>query len=230
MDATQKEHADLVEKLKVFEVRNEGPVAEANINTSQVQQKIDQIDQLYKEINEIQVMDDGWKNKMDLLASEKETAQAKLPSVEVQLRVAKEKVDARARQNEDLQAQLGSAIAEWDALGKELEIMRSKLEATSVDADEMVAQYRADVEAVESRMKTTTEYVRRLSRWETLEEIHARDFDLSAEIKEAKRLEVEAKGLAEPLGKEGSEGFEESEGPDDSGDESGSGEDHTEMP
>nr|XP_033510601.1 uncharacterized protein LOC117275428 [Nicotiana tomentosiformis] len=69
------EHTDLVEK---------------------VQQKIDQVDQLRKEMNEIQAMVDGWKSKMDTLASEKETAQAKLSLVEVQLRVAKEKADKRA--------------------------------------------------------------------------------------------------------------------------------------
>ncbi|XP_070046330.1 uncharacterized protein [Nicotiana tomentosiformis] len=230
LDAAQKEHTDLVEKVKVFEVRNKGPVAEANNNTSQVQQKIDQIDQLRKEMDEIQVMADGWKNKMDLLASEKETAEAKMSSVEVQLRVAKEKADAWARQNEDLQAQLGSAIAERDALGKELEITMSKLEATLVDTDEMVAQYKADFKAAEARLKTTAEYMRRLSRWETVEEILARGFDLSTEIEEAKRLEVEAKRLDEHLGEEGSEGSEESEYPDSSGDELGSGEYRAEMP
>ncbi|XP_070054391.1 uncharacterized protein [Nicotiana tomentosiformis] len=191
----RQEHADLLEKVKVFEVRNEGPVAEANNNTSEVQQKIDQ---LHKEMDKIQVMADGWKNKMDLLASEKETAQAKLSSVEVQLWVAKEKSDTWVQQNEDLQALLGSAIAERDSLGKELETMRSRLEATSTNADKMVAQYKADVEATKVRLKTTAEYVRRLSRRETLKEIHARGFDIYAEIEEAKRLEVDAKRLADP--------------------------------
>ncbi|XP_070055399.1 uncharacterized protein [Nicotiana tomentosiformis] len=161
--ALRQEHTDLVEKVKVFEARNEGSVVVANNNTLQVQQKIDQ---LRKEMDEIQVIADGWKSKMDLLTSEKKTAQAKLSSVEVQHQVAKEKADTRA-QNEDLRTQLGSAIAEWDALGKELEIKRSKLEINSVDADEMVAQYKPDVEAAEARLKTTTEYVRRLSLRET---------------------------------------------------------------
>ncbi|XP_070049655.1 WEB family protein At1g12150-like [Nicotiana tomentosiformis] len=159
----RREHADLIEKVKVFEVRNEDLIAVANDNTSQVQQKTDQIDQLRKEMDEIQVMADGWKSKMDLLDSEKETAQDKLSSVEVQLRVAKEKDDKRAQQNEDLRTQLGSAIAERDTLGKEIQVIRSKLEITSADADEMVAQYKADVEAAEARLKTTAEYVRRLS-------------------------------------------------------------------
>lgn len=96
------------------------------------------------------------------------------------------------------------------------------MEITLADANEMVSQYMADVEAAEARLKTATEYVRRLSRRGTLEEIHARGFDLSSEIEEAKRVEAEAKKLDEP---EGEEGSEESEYPDGFGDGLGSGED-----
>ncbi|XP_070032971.1 tropomyosin-like [Nicotiana tomentosiformis] len=176
-------------------------------------------------MDEIQVMADGWKSKMDLLALEKETAQAKLSWMEVQIRVVKEKADTRAQQNKDLQTQLGSVIAEQNALGKELEITRSRLEINSVDADKIVAQYKADVEAAEARLKTNTEYVRQLFRRETLEEIYAQGFDQSAEIEEAKKLEVEAKKLVEPQGEEGFDGSEESKGPSGSSDESGFGED-----
>nr|XP_016438348.1 PREDICTED: uncharacterized protein LOC107764302 [Nicotiana tabacum] len=197
-----------------------------NDQTSQVQQKVDRIDHLRAELmNEVQAMDDVWKEKMDRLALEIETARKQLTSVEVQLRVAKEKADARARQNEDLQAQLGSAIAKQNSLVKELKIARSELEITKADAEEMVAQYRDNIEAAEARLKVTVEHVKRLSRRETLKEIHARGFDLSAEIEESKRLEVEAKKLAEHEGEEGSEGSEDGEDPDDSGDEAGSGED-----
>ncbi|XP_070039168.1 uncharacterized protein [Nicotiana tomentosiformis] len=148
-------------------------------------------------MDEIQVMADGWKSKMDMLASEKETTQAKLSSIKVQLRMAKEKADKPAQLNEDLLAQLSSVAAEWDALGKDLKATTSKLETTSADVDEMVAQYMADVKAAEARLKTNAEYVRRLSRRETLEEIHARGFDLSTEIEEAQNLEAEAKKLCE---------------------------------
>ncbi|XP_033511836.1 uncharacterized protein [Nicotiana tomentosiformis] len=200
----RREHADLVEK---------------------VQQKIERIDQLQAKMNEVQAMTDGWKRKMDRLASEKETAQAQLASVEVQLQVAKEKANKWSQLNNELRSQLSSALAERDALGKECEAIKSQLCTTSADAEEMVAQYRADVEAAEAHLKTTAEYVRRLSRRETLEEIHARGFDKSAEIEEAKRLEVKAKKLAEPEDEGSSEGSEEPEGLGGSGDEAGSGED-----
>lgn len=103
--------------------------------------------------------------------------------------------------------------------------MRSKLEITSSDDEQMVAQYKADIKAVEAFLETNVEYVRWLSRRETLGEIHARGFDMSVQIKEAKILEAEVNRLSKHEGAEGSEGFEGSEGPDVSGDESGSGED-----
>lgn len=161
IDAAQKEASalrqeltDLVEKVKVFELRNEDPVIVANNYTSHVQQKIDQIGELQKEMAEIQVMADGLKSKIH------EIAQAKMSLVDVQLWVAKEKDDTRAQQNEDFRTQLSSVIAERDALGKELETTRSRLEITLTDDDEMVAQYKVDVEAFEARLRTTTEYVR----------------------------------------------------------------------
>ncbi|XP_070023359.1 uncharacterized protein [Nicotiana sylvestris] len=112
LDAAQKEHANLLGHVKIFEVSDDELATTNNNQTSQVQQKIDRIDQLQAEMNKLQAMADVWKRKMDRLASKKETAQEQLASAEVQLRVAKEKAESRARQIEDLQAQLGSAAAE----------------------------------------------------------------------------------------------------------------------
>ncbi|XP_070050956.1 uncharacterized protein [Nicotiana tomentosiformis] len=87
----KREHANLVEKVKVFEAKNEDLVMLTNNTTSQVQQKIDLIDQLQAKMNEVKAMAEGWKGRMDMLASEKETAKADLASVKNQLRVAKDK-------------------------------------------------------------------------------------------------------------------------------------------
>ncbi|XP_070041180.1 uncharacterized protein [Nicotiana tomentosiformis] len=133
-------------------------------------------------MDEVKATTEVWKGRMDLLALEKEAAKAELASVENQLRVAKDKVDKWSQLSDDLQAPLNSAITEWDALGQEYAALRSKVDATSADAEEMVVQYKADVEAAETRLKTKTEYIKWLSRRETLEEIHARGFDLSAEM------------------------------------------------
>ncbi|XP_070054558.1 uncharacterized protein [Nicotiana tomentosiformis] len=103
--------------------------------------------------------------------------------------------------------QLSSAVTERDALSREYEAVKSKLDITSTDADEMVAQYKVDVEAAEVRLKAKVEYMKHLSRRETLKEIHTQGFDLSAEIEEAKKSEAEAKKLCEPKGGEVSKGL-----------------------
>lgn len=75
---------------------------------------------------------------------------------------------------------------------------KSMILVVKADADEMVSQYKADAQEVQDRMKDIVEQAKRQSRREALEEIHARGFDLSAEIESAKGLEVEAKKLAYP--------------------------------
>ncbi|XP_070045972.1 uncharacterized protein [Nicotiana tomentosiformis] len=129
---------------------------------------------------------------MNLLASEKENKKEELASVKDQLRMAKDKADKWSQLNDELQAQMNSAIAERDTLGQEYTALKSKLEETSIkssEVEEMLAQYKVDVEVAEAHLKTETKYVRRLSRRETIEEIYARGFDISAKIEEAKKLE-----------------------------------------
>nr|XP_016437172.1 PREDICTED: myosin-8-like [Nicotiana tabacum] len=111
LDASQKEHADLVEHVKIFKVRNDKLDMATNGQNSQVQQKVDKIDQLQAEMDEVKAMAEEGEEKMDRLASKKETAQEQLASVEVQLRVVREKSEARAQKIEDFQSQLGSTMS-----------------------------------------------------------------------------------------------------------------------
>ncbi|XP_075085107.1 uncharacterized protein LOC142168336 [Nicotiana tabacum] len=76
----------------------------------------------------------------------------------------------------------------------------------------MLDQYKADVEVVETHLRTKTEYMKRMSRRETLGEIPTRGFNLSAKIEEAKRLVAEAKEHYEPECSKSSEGSEGSGG------------------
>ncbi|XP_070056260.1 uncharacterized protein [Nicotiana tomentosiformis] len=149
------EHADLVKK---------------------VQKKVDLINQLRDEMNEVKAMTEAWKSRMNLLGSEKEAVKEELASAKDQLQLAKNKVDKWSQLNDELRAQLNSDVTERDALGQEYAVLRSKLEATYIDSsdlEEMLAQYKADVEIVEACLKTKIEYVKRLFRRETFEEIHA---------------------------------------------------------
>ncbi|XP_070035671.1 uncharacterized protein [Nicotiana tomentosiformis] len=154
---------------------------------------------------------------MDRLAAEKETARAQLSSSESKLQGMKEKISVQARKIEELEAWLASKLA------------KAKLEAekAKAEADAFVAVYRADAKATQVQAKKAAEtaqtrvyWVAELakcqSRRETLEEIHARGFDLTEEIKKAKELEANAGALAsnddDDRSKSGSESGEEPDG------------------
>ncbi|XP_070040186.1 uncharacterized protein [Nicotiana tomentosiformis] len=203
----------------MFEAKNERLHVVTNDTTLLVQEKIDLIDQLRAEMNEVKTKTKALRGRMDLLASKKKATKEELASVKDQLRVANNKADKLSRLNDELRAQLRSAISERDDLGREYSALKFKLEATSINSSEV--EYKIDVEIAKARLRTKTKYVKRLSPRKTVEEIQAQDFDLSAKIEEAMRLEAEVKELYEP---------EVLDGSDDSGAESSSGEDQAEMP
>lgn len=75
--------------------------------------------------------------------------------------------------NEELQARLASPVVELNTLSQEYTMLMSKLEVSSkeiLDAHDMLAQYKADVEIVEAQIIMKIEYVRWLSHREALEE------------------------------------------------------------
>ncbi|XP_019237444.1 PREDICTED: uncharacterized protein LOC109217636 [Nicotiana attenuata] len=91
-------------------------------------------------------------------------------------------------------------------LSADLEKAASEAKRVKADADVVVAVYRADAEAANAQAKEISdaaqvrsscvaEHAKCQSRRETLEEIHARGFDLSADIENAKVLEAEAKAF-----------------------------------
>nr|XP_016465711.1 PREDICTED: coiled-coil domain-containing protein 186-like [Nicotiana tabacum] len=170
LEVAQKEHADLVE---------------------QVQQKIDQINQLRAEMDAVKVEAEKWRGTMDCLTLEKETTQAQLTSAEVQLRATREKAEAWSQKIEELKSQLSSVVSDRETLSKELKAAKSVVKVTKDDVDEMVAQYKANAEAAQDRPKYIVEYVKWQSRREALEEVHARGFDFSVEVENAKGLEAE---------------------------------------
>ncbi|XP_070037083.1 MAR-binding filament-like protein 1-1 [Nicotiana tomentosiformis] len=160
--------------------------------TDLIEQKIERIEQFRKEVDTIKGESLGWKEGMNCLTAEKETTRTQLSSVESQLQGMKEKSSAQARKIEELEARLASEFA--------------KAEKAKVEADAIVAVYQADAEAAQVQVREATEtaqtrayLVAELAKchiWrETLEEIHARGFDLTKEILKAKELEADAGAL-----------------------------------
>ncbi|XP_070049845.1 uncharacterized protein [Nicotiana tomentosiformis] len=143
---------------------------------------------------------------MDRLASKKETARAQLASAEVQFEAAKDKNSVQAKRIGELQSELNSALSGQERLAKELEAAKSEVTVANTKADARVDQFKVDVEAIQAHAKSM-------------------DFDISAEIENAKAEEARARKLAFP--EEGSESLSESEGGEDPEDEdAASDEDH----
>ncbi|XP_070013110.1 WEB family protein At1g12150-like [Nicotiana sylvestris] len=136
----------------------------------QLQKKLERIELLRGEVDQVKANYDRWKENLDRLAVEKEAALVKLMSAEVQLHGSKEKGSSQAKRIEELEAKLVEAKAER----------------------------------------------------ETLEEIHARGFDLSEEIAEAKVLETDAWSLFSSSDDENNQGgSNDGEGPEREADADG---------
>ncbi|XP_019244269.1 PREDICTED: uncharacterized protein LOC109224135 [Nicotiana attenuata] len=131
------------------------------------QQKAEKIEQLREKANIMRAETLGWKQNMDHLALEKDTARAQLSSTERQLQSMKEEILARAKKIEELEARLAAELAKEVA------------------------------DTAQSRSYWAAEHGKYQSLRETLKEIHARGFNLVVEIDNdnAKELEAEAKAL-----------------------------------
>ncbi|XP_070032573.1 uncharacterized protein [Nicotiana tomentosiformis] len=210
LEATRKEQTNLSEQVKrVFEVNDTDLSMKANSSVPQVQQKLDMIGQLCAEVDAVKAGAEKWKKNMDRLAYEKEVSRAQLASVEAQLRSSKERALVQAKNIEEFQSRLGSVTSDREILASELGAAKLEDEIAMDNVDATVSIYRSDSEAAQVRAKEVAEAAQAREIWVvehakcqtrrgTLEDIHARGFDLSAEIKDAKELEAKARVLAFP--------------------------------
>nr|XP_016446284.1 PREDICTED: translation initiation factor IF-2-like [Nicotiana tabacum] len=191
--------------LKLLSEQREGEVKEvrAELEVSrkeqaeqaeQVKQKFNAIRKLRVEVDAVKSEAEEWKKNMDCLASKKETARTQLASAEAQLRSLKEKALVQAKKIEELQSQLSSTNSDQERLATELAAAKIEVEKMMANANAMEV-----AEAAQARENWVSEHAKCRSRRETLEEIHARGFDLTTEIENAKELEAEARVLAFPI-------------------------------
>ncbi|XP_070004242.1 uncharacterized protein [Nicotiana sylvestris] len=151
------------------------------------------IEQLRGEVDQVKANCNPWKENMDHLATEKEAALANLVSAETQLQGAKEKNSTQAKRIDELEVKLAEA-------GAEVAEARAEVEKTNATADKTIVVYLRDAEATQTELREDSDREKRSndlakfqSRRETLEEIHARGFDLTKEIAQAKVLEADVR-------------------------------------
>ncbi|XP_070013456.1 uncharacterized protein [Nicotiana sylvestris] len=132
---------------------------------------------------------------------------------------AKEKNSSQAKKITELEVKLAE-------VGVEVAEARSEVEKTKATADKTVVVYLRDAEAAQTEIRETSNWekwsnvlAKCQSRRETLEEIHARGFDLIEEIAQARAFEVDARFLVSSSSDdddEGSQGgFDNEEGPEE---------------
>ncbi|XP_070013987.1 uncharacterized protein [Nicotiana sylvestris] len=170
-------------------------LSEINIPIFYLKNKTEELERLWGEVGRVKRECNELKAQEDAQVATKEDALAKPSALEVQLR--------NARANNSIRANMITRL-ELELLKVKAKVVDARAEAvmSRTKADKKVAVHLkggADVQAElrralnhESRSK---DYARCKSRWETLEEIHARGFDLSEEVKQAMADEHDMRSL-----------------------------------
>ncbi|XP_019261127.1 PREDICTED: intracellular protein transport protein USO1-like [Nicotiana attenuata] len=184
------------------------PSSEANTSISQLQQKLDMIGQHRGEVDHVRAECNEWKAKKDALVMAKNDALAKAG------RIA------------DLEAGLAKAKAEVVEVRAEAKETQAKVDRTVAIYLKDAPDAQLELREVSDREKRRNDFARRRSRRETLEEVHAKGFDLSEEIKQAKVDEADSKFILSSDDDDDVEDDDEEEATEEStlGEEAGPGE------
>ncbi|XP_070025997.1 peroxisomal and mitochondrial division factor 2-like [Nicotiana sylvestris] len=181
------------------------PYSETKVSVSQLQRKIETLERLRGEANQVNSKCNDLKAQIDAHVAAKRNALAKASALEIQLRNAQEGDPVQASRIAKLETGL---------LKMKAEVMDARIEAEEVraKADKKVAIYlkddaeaRTKLRGASYRERRRNEYARCKSRRETLEEIHGKGFDFSEKIEQAKVDEFDAKFLVSDA-KENEEG------------------------
>ena len=90
------------------------------------------------------------------------------------------------------------AISYKANMANKLEAAKSEVVVTNTKAYAKVAQFKVDVEAIQTQAKSMVDHAKWQALREALAGVHAQDFDLLAEIENAKAKETRAQKLAFP--------------------------------
>ncbi|XP_070022359.1 uncharacterized protein [Nicotiana sylvestris] len=189
-----------MDKLKILYIKKEGEISDlravlAKARQEQTeliekaQQKGELVEQLREELKMKKAETLGLKQHMDRLALEKDTLQEHLTSIEHQLQRIKEESLSRSRKIEELEAK---SVVELAKAKSDAEAFVSSYQDDAEDANTRAKDISA---AAEFKLLCSLDHARRQSWRETLEEVHARGFNLSVNIEKAKTLEEEAAAL-----------------------------------
>nr|XP_009801754.1 PREDICTED: uncharacterized protein LOC104247429 [Nicotiana sylvestris]XP_016445407.1 PREDICTED: uncharacterized protein LOC107770600 [Nicotiana tabacum] len=181
-----------MDELKVFYAKREGELNDlraSSVKASQLRtelvKKADRVEQLRDELKTKEVVTLECKQNMDRLASEKDNLREQLASAESRLWSAKEEGHKLNELHIEAAAELSKVKSEADTF---VSSYQTDVAAANARAREISA-------AAELNLSFTVNHARLESRRHTLEEVHAKGFDLFVEIEKVKALEEEAAAL-----------------------------------
>nr|XP_009599158.1 myosin heavy chain, clone 203-like [Nicotiana tomentosiformis] len=160
------ETRDLIEKKDAKKLLSEKSQAELEAARKEhadlVQKKLDQIEQLQGEVDTVKAEAEEWKKNMDRLA----------------------------KKIERLQSQLNSAVSGQEILAKKLEAAKSEVVVVRAETDDMVAQHKANAEAIQDQARHMTAKIY---------EAKARKLAYSKEDSEGSKESGESDGSEDPV-------------------------------
>ncbi|XP_070025368.1 uncharacterized protein [Nicotiana sylvestris] len=133
------------------------------------------------------------KAQVDAQVAAKGSALAKASTFEMQIRTARANGSARANMIARLESELSKAKAKVVNARAEAVMSSTRVDQKAVAYSKSAATARAELRGTLGRASSSKEYVKCKSWKEILEKIHARGFDLSEDIEQAKAEEYDAK-------------------------------------
>ncbi|XP_070008100.1 protein CROWDED NUCLEI 4-like [Nicotiana sylvestris] len=160
-----------------------------------LQSKLEDLERLWGEVSQAECECNKLRAQIDALVAAKKDALAKASALEVQLRNALKNILVQRSRIASLESDLLKMKAEVVDTRAEVEEIWAKVDKKVAVYLKDVADAQAELRGVSDRESRSNEYARCKSWRETFEEIHARGFDLSEEIEQAKEDEYDAKFL-----------------------------------
>ncbi|XP_070010218.1 uncharacterized protein [Nicotiana sylvestris] len=161
----------------------------------QLKDKVDELEQLWGEVGRAKREFTELQAHLNAHSEAKERAQVEVFALEAQIQVTRANDSAQVKMIVRLSSELSREKTE-------VVNVRAEVVMNNTRAGKKMAAYSSSDVAAKAKLKKTLdhannskEYVRCRSRREILEEIHARGFDLSGEIEQAKGEEYDAKFL-----------------------------------
>ncbi|XP_070010222.1 uncharacterized protein [Nicotiana sylvestris] len=157
--------------------------------------KVHELEKLWGEVGVAKCDFDELQAHVSAHSKAKERAQAATSALEDKIQAVHASDSAQAKMITRLSSELSRAKTEVVNIRAEVVINNTRAGRDMASHSRSAAAARAELKKALDREKNSREYERCRSRRETLEEIHARGFDLSKEIEQAKGENFDAKFL-----------------------------------